>query len=417
MKKIFLVLITILTLIMFFPNYTMANDDEIRVTIDGLQVDFDVNPQIANDRTMVPFRAIAESLNIDVDWHSESRTVSAWNDNTLIRLQIDNDIAYINDKPYNLDSAPVIIDDRTLIPARFFAESFGCEVNWKNSERKVVIKSFPTDMNVTGFYALGDSQTSSWTDLFGTPYPQTEKGNTDVIDSLALGWYGLTDEGMLTTNSKTGWQKPSGYEIVLTKAEEYNITTEMVIHATNKNRQLNNILQNEDKVNNLISSIIDEVYMYDGVNLDLEGLGLSDKNEELKKTQEDFNNFVRLLYKELTELDKKLTLTLHPLNSYYKGYDYSELGKYADKIIIMAYDYGPKPEPIHLVIEAIELALEKVDKEKIILGISIPSESYESLLPKIGIAKRYDLYGIAIWRLGLVAEEKWDLLKTNIITN
>lgn len=77
----------------------------------------------------------------------------------------------------------------------------------------------------------------------------------------------------------------------------------------------------------------------------------------------------------------------------------------------MAYEYGSKPEPNSLVIQAVEQSLQDVPKEKLVLGISIPSENTQSILAKIGIAKRYQLDGIALWRLGLLTDEMWDQVR------
>ena len=125
-----------------------------------------------------------------------------------------------------------------------------------------------------------------------------------------------------------------------------------------------------------------------------------------------FNRFVLLLSERLRSSGKTLTLTLHPPNSYYRGYDYGALGELADRIIIMAYDYGSKPEPVHLVLQAVEMALQEVPQQKLMLGISAPYETPQSILTKVGIAKRYNLSGIALWRLGLVPAEMWSALRT-----
>ena len=39
------------------------------------EVQLDCEAQIMNDRTMVPLRFIAESFGIEVDWEQETRTV------------------------------------------------------------------------------------------------------------------------------------------------------------------------------------------------------------------------------------------------------------------------------------------------------------------------------------------------------
>ena len=83
------------------------------------------------------------------------------------------------------------------------------------------------------------------------------------------------------------------------------------------------------------------------------------------------------------------------------------LASYADEIIIMAYDYSYEagPEPLTRVNEAIQLAMKEVPKSKLVLGISMGSENAQSINSKIGLAKRYSLKGIALWRLGLIGSD------------
>jgi spore germination protein YaaH len=271
-------------------------------------------------------------------------------------------------------------------------------------------------MSVIGFYALGDTQTSSWTNLFGAPYPQTAAGNTALVSELALGWYSLDGQGNLLTQSRTGWQRPDGYEDVLDAARAYKLRTEMVVHVTDEDGTITNLLTNQVAMQRAAAGISEEANLYGGVNLNLEGLGYRDTGAQLQAVQNSFTSFISLLSEQLQTAGKTLTLTLHAPNSAYKGYDYKALGKVADKIIIMAYDYGSKPEPVNLVIQAVETAKAVVPVEKLVLGISAPSETPESLLTKVGIAKRYNLDGIALWRLGVVSDEMWQVLKTTVAT-
>ncbi|MEW6661150.1 MAG: stalk domain-containing protein [Bacillota bacterium] len=381
------------------------------VTLDGLPVVFDVPPALENGRLLVPFRALAEALNVQVLWNDVNQTVSAKGRLVDVVLQIASKTAYLNGTGTPLDVPPALINGRTMIPLRFFSEAFGCQVNWDPSTNRVEVISPPKPMHVTGFYALGSRQASSWTDLFGLPYPETAAGNTNIVSELALGWYTLDREGTLLTSSASGWQRPAGWERVLEAAGEYGLRTEMVIYANNKEGMLEALLADEGAVLTLIESIAAEVQFYDGVNLDLEGLGLVKPNQNLQPTQQNFNNFVNQLASQLKARNKTITLTLHPPNSVYRGYDYHTLGKLADQIIIMAYDYGPKPEPIRQVVQGVELALQAVPPEKLALGISIPSETPESILTKVGVVKRYSLKGISLWRLGLIPPETWKALK------
>jgi len=396
------------------PSFAQESK-EISVSIDGLPVSFDVPPLIENGRTLVPFRAIAEALQIQVSWDESSKAVYASNEKTAVLLQIGNQTAYCNQEPTFLEAAPKIANGRTLIPLRFFSEAFGCEVLWDASANSIKIVSPPQKMTVVGFYALGSGETSSWKDLFGAAYPNTAIGKTDRIGQIGLGWYSIDASGRLLDKSPTGWQRPSGWEDVLEAAEKYGLDTEMVVHAVDGDGTITGLLSSEERMQKAVQEIVEEASRYyNGVNLDWEGLGWSDTGEELIRVRERFTRFAALLKKSLKEKGLNLTLTLHAPNSAYKGYDYEALGKIADKIIVMAYDYGSKPEPVHLVKQAVEMASAVVPPEKLILGISAFSETPESIRTKIGIAKRYGLDGIAIWRLGLISDKMWDEIRAAV---
>jgi len=387
---------------------------EIPVLVDGLPVSFDVKPVLQNGRTLVPFRAIAEALNVAVAWDGATRTVTASGGQTTVRLQIGNSTAYHNDAPVVLDVPPVIAGGRTLIPVRFFSEAFGCKVDWDAAARAVKITSPPRPMTVMGFYALGDSATSSWTDLFQKPYPAAGPGNTDVVGELALGWYSLDEKGRLLTRSRTGWQRPDGWEKVLEAARSYNLRTEMVVHLTDQDGAIVNLLSDAGAVSRAVKEIAAEAGRYHGVNLDFEGLGYRENGEQLAATRAAFTAFASRLAEKLHAAGLGLTLTLHAPNSVYRGYDYRALGEAADRIVIMAYDYGSKPEPLNLVLQAVQEAATAVPPAKLLLGISVPSETPESIITKVGVAKRYHLGGIALWRLGLVPGDMWQALRTTV---
>ena len=50
--------------VFIFPS---SADDPISVYLDGVQLTFDVPPQLMNDRTMVPLRAVFEAMGAHVD--------------------------------------------------------------------------------------------------------------------------------------------------------------------------------------------------------------------------------------------------------------------------------------------------------------------------------------------------------------
>ncbi len=125
--------------------HTLAAEG-IKVFINENPVEFDVPPQIINDRTMVPLRAIFEAMGAEVEWNEEIQTVSAVKDDIIVAAAIGNNIMYVNDEEKIMDVTPVIIDDRTLVPARFVAEAFGCDVEWDGNNN--VVEIFSDDIKI-----------------------------------------------------------------------------------------------------------------------------------------------------------------------------------------------------------------------------------------------------------------------------
>lgn len=411
MKKLLCISLSIIlaTVFLNIPVFSQEVSGEICVFVDQLPVEFDVSPVNREGRVLIPFRAIAEALNVEVDWEDSTKTVLATDATTSISLKIGEKTAFKNKEEITLDVPPTILDGRTLIPIRFFSEAFGCEVLWDAVVKAVRITSPKKSMEVLAFYALGNSKASSWTDLFTKPYPDTAVGNTDIVSELAFGWYEMGEKGNFISNSD--WNKPDGWEKVLAAAKKYKIKTEMCIKMVDGNNSLTNLMENAVSVSNAVYNIAEEASLYSGANIDFEGLGLSQRGQELEKVKANFNNFVKLLSEKLKNQGRSLTLTLHAPNSSYKGYDYKTLSQLADKIIIMAHNYGGKPEPENLVIEAVEEAKKEVSAQKLYLAILVESENEDSVKSKIGIAKRYGLKGVSLWKLGVIGDEIWESLK------
>jgi len=114
--------------------------DDIRVILDGVELEFDVAPQIVDERTMVPMRAIFTALGAEIDWDGDTQTIVAVCGDTEIVLQIGNYVMLVNYAEITLDVAPfVAAGDRTLVPARAVAEGLGADVQWDGVARVVTI--------------------------------------------------------------------------------------------------------------------------------------------------------------------------------------------------------------------------------------------------------------------------------------
>jgi len=106
----------------------------IEVYMDGVELHYtDVQPQILNNRTMVPLAATAEHFGMTYVWNGATRTmVFSGNGRTMIHTVYDNKI-YVNGIPVEFDFTSIIVNDRTLMPIRMLAEAIGCVVEWDDS--------------------------------------------------------------------------------------------------------------------------------------------------------------------------------------------------------------------------------------------------------------------------------------------
>lgn len=132
-------IILLITVLSVFSSVALA--DDIKLYFDGNLLSCDVPPVIISDRTMVPARAFFEALDARVSWNDAKKQVTARTDDTKIILTIGSNVAYVNSVVKVLDSPPVIIDSRTLVPVRFISESLGYEVKWVEKSRSVYIKT------------------------------------------------------------------------------------------------------------------------------------------------------------------------------------------------------------------------------------------------------------------------------------
>ncbi len=136
-KRMATVLAVIFTLMISIV--TVSASGNITVRLNGEALSFDVQPQIINERTMVPMRKIFESLGAVVTWDQASQTATGKKGDTIVNITIDSKILFKNGVPKTLDVAPAIIDERTLVPVRAIAESFDCNVEWISETQTVNI--------------------------------------------------------------------------------------------------------------------------------------------------------------------------------------------------------------------------------------------------------------------------------------
>lgn len=118
-----------------------ANAAGIVVKVDGNDVNFDQQPVIEDDRTLVPMRKIFEALGASVDWDDDTKTVTSVKDSTKIVLTVGSDQMIVGNENIKLDVPAKIINDRTMVPVRAISEAMKCKVDWDGEAKAVIITS------------------------------------------------------------------------------------------------------------------------------------------------------------------------------------------------------------------------------------------------------------------------------------
>ena len=174
----FLSILLALALLISAITIPAIAEDNIKVLLNGEELEFDVQPQIIVGRTMVPMRVIFEALGADVYFIDENenqffKRIVAVKNYIKIFIHIvewlpslgeeinreyckDFDEYYLNSARYNpenyikMDVLPLIVDGRTLVPLRAVSESLGVDVEWIDSSKTVLLtcdESFIADKN------------------------------------------------------------------------------------------------------------------------------------------------------------------------------------------------------------------------------------------------------------------------------
>lgn len=138
MKKIISLFLTMALAISSMICVSAANE-EIKVYLEENKIAFDVPPQTINNRTMVPIRAIFEAMGATVTWDDVAKVATAEKSGKIVQMVLNSTTMLVNGEPSSMDVAPVIVNGRTLAPARYVAEAFGYEVNWNENTRTVSI--------------------------------------------------------------------------------------------------------------------------------------------------------------------------------------------------------------------------------------------------------------------------------------
>ena len=98
------------------------------IVINDAKATIDAAPIVENNRTFVPFRALAEAFGATVAYDEATQAVTAELNGVTVVMTIGSAEYTVNGVAKTADVAPFINGSRTMVPVRFAAEAFGIKV-------------------------------------------------------------------------------------------------------------------------------------------------------------------------------------------------------------------------------------------------------------------------------------------------
>ncbi len=124
----------------------LPSNDQVKVVVEDAIISFDAQPEIAKGRTMVPVRALSETMGYKVSFDDNERTIKLTKGDMTIVLQVGSRMISTENATTNtkvqqeIDASPYTKDGRTYVPVRFFSEAFGTDVRWDKHTRTVILR-------------------------------------------------------------------------------------------------------------------------------------------------------------------------------------------------------------------------------------------------------------------------------------
>jgi len=123
------------------PQSGNRPNSDIAVNIDGYYVNFTgQEPVIVGGRTLVPVRGVFEQLGFVVTWNGELRQATLTSQLYTVVITIDSDVFTANGTNHRLDVPAQIINNSTMIPLRAVLETVGFELDWDADASTVLIR-------------------------------------------------------------------------------------------------------------------------------------------------------------------------------------------------------------------------------------------------------------------------------------
>lgn len=199
MKKIIKILSVFAMIAAVVPAY--ASENGVDIISDGITVKCDPPAMVYNQRTMVPLRAVSESIGCEVEWNDETDTavITDTKKDAVLTVKVDDSIMKKSvsgtASDIEIDTPAMISENRIFIPVRAVSEALDITVEWDGETRTVFmytdiqkfnkynIKEFNPYGQTIGQIASGMGGTyADFKEMYGLPEDMTEDTYVNVAE-------------------------------------------------------------------------------------------------------------------------------------------------------------------------------------------------------------------------------------------
>lgn len=121
------------------PVLTVFTIGQAQYTSNGKPMTAASAPYIKNGRTMLPVRALAESLGLHVQWNGATKTATFTDSTKVAAVVIGSDTMHINGTPVKLSAKAEIVNGTTFIELRSLATVFGVQIDWDAAAKTATV--------------------------------------------------------------------------------------------------------------------------------------------------------------------------------------------------------------------------------------------------------------------------------------
>ena len=203
MKLTRIIVALVISLLCLIPTVSAYSEKVISLEIEGTVIRTEVPPTVIGGRTMVPVRDIFEACGANVTWDPATKKITGSKGGKNVVMQVGSNKLYMNSSVATMDCTPVIIEGRTLAPARYVALGFGGTTQWDALNKVVVITGVTpptvettTEMTTTTTVITTTETTTEMTTVAPVVVPSNEPSD-EIVKVVrndlehALGTYSL----------------------------------------------------------------------------------------------------------------------------------------------------------------------------------------------------------------------------------